>query len=1100
MTGQTQIKKFKSTRWAGQTLALMLLVLLYGVVALGHAYLAPLTTGPDELAHYEYVRFIAEHGQLPQNYQEREQASYKSDQPPLYHLLIAIPVSLVDPTGPPFLKRVYDHPRRQLIERTRHSWGLYNTEDELRPYRAEVLRWQIGRWVAILFGAATVVVTFFMARELFTILLPPLKERKGIVPALGAAAIVAFVPRFVLTGSMLNYETMVAFWTALYLWLLLRLALAANGRPAWWRLGLLGLLMGLAITTKLSAIILPVETLVAFWLIERYALRPMHPATGQTWRGWWRKVLPAFVVAGLVISFWFGFVVYQFNTVTKDGWWAGLLRPLIAADASDATTNRLLSALTGGQAGFTAAIENLDSGPPWEWLLTFYRTFWMVGIEGHFPLGWLGLTVVLLLSLLAGYGLLQVWRKDARRWPVADRGGSNRDDGDGQSRLILSLLLLHLIAPVILPLLRYAATTSLADTAQGRHVLFMAAPAFAVLLMWGLLETRGWGTGDKDQGPGVRSRVLGFTQHGLRHTSFLVLFPGLWLLCWSLVQLWTMTWAYLPLLPVRTVPEAKAQAVYQLNQPLNDYVTLLGYNRYLDEANQMLRLDLIWQATTVSPFDYLTEVSLLDSQGEAQTQWLGHPASGRYPTRAWDEGDIVRDTVWLSLAGLESGDYQVQLDLRATSITASPESQAQFSMFNFQIPDNGFQESNQDDVPLPDFQVWQAGEPVTMPAMFRYRETVLVTLSPALADRQPVVQIIGPDASQIFAPIREFNHTVLFMVGPDWPTGDYRMQVTLKDGTSMISAPLLQLLDRWERQFDRPPIQHSIEANFANQVKLLGYDLGTNRAEPGGGIPITLYWQGLDWLGYDYTIFTKLLAADQTVHGGRDRLPQEGYRTIYWAPGEIVTDSFGVPVDVAAPVGVYYLNVGLYQEIDGQAISLPLVQEGQPVDASSVNIGPLKIGKAPPHLTLETASPQYPLHQPFGDASNLTLLGYDLADETGQPISNHTLPMGNLQLTLYWRSEAPLPVDYTTFVHLRDVTGQTVAQKDQPPLNGAYPTSLWDPGEIVADEIVIPLPGQLPAGEYRLIVGMYDFNTGQRLTVPGNPENSVLLSELEVKR
>ena len=86
----------------GQYLGLVSLLILYMLVALAHASLAPLTTGPDELAHYEYVRFIVEHGRLPLNTEERGQASYKSDQPPLYHLLAAVPASLVDPTGPPF--------------------------------------------------------------------------------------------------------------------------------------------------------------------------------------------------------------------------------------------------------------------------------------------------------------------------------------------------------------------------------------------------------------------------------------------------------------------------------------------------------------------------------------------------------------------------------------------------------------------------------------------------------------------------------------------------------------------------------------------------------------------------------------------------------------------------------------------------------------------------------------------------------------------------------------------------------------------------------------------------------------------------------------
>jgi hypothetical protein len=290
-----------------------------------------------------------------------------------------------------------------------------------------------------------------------------------------------------------------------------------------------------------------------------------------------------------------------------------------------------------------------------------------------------------------------------------------------------------------------------------------------------------------------------------------------------------------------------------------------------------------------------------------------------------------------------------------------------------------------------------------------------------------------------------------------------------------------------------------VEANFADQAKLLGYDLDANRAERGGGIPITLYWQALDWLGDDYTIFTKLLAADQSVHGGRDRLPREGYRTLYWAPGEIVIDPFGVPINNDTPDGVYYLNIGLYKVVNQQAHSLPLVQDGQSIDVSSINIGPIKVGQAPPGITLDRAEPQITLNQPFGDTPNLTLIGYDLTDQNNQPIldpQSSILDSHALTLTLYWRCEAVLPLDYTTFVHVRNNAGEIVAQKDQLPLNGAYPTSLWDPGEIIADEIIIPLPPDL-SGSYALTVGLYDLKTGIRLPTPGRSENSLTLSHLE---
>ncbi len=567
-----------------------------------------------------------------------------------------------------------------------------------------------------------------------------------------------------------------------------------------------------------------------------------------------------------------------------------------------------------------------------------------------------------------------------------------------------------------------------------------------------------------------------------------------------------MTWAYHPPLPVSTRPEASAQAGQPVNHAFNQFVTLVGYNSQLDPLEHLLRLDLIWQADAVSPVDYLTEVTLRDAAGEVKAQWLGHPANGRYPTRAWDKGDIVRDMVWLPVAGLKPGAYQLSLNLRPTSRTYPPEAAASplalttvnlsnpgLRVFNGNLPFTGLAQTGGG------YSVWQNGQALTGPQPFGYRETVLVTLSPLLPDQQRTVRMVGPDPAHPFEPTLEVNNTALFSVGPDWPSGDYHLQVTMTSPAESEpqlanSGVVLRVNDLWQRNFTEPALSHRVEANFADQVKLLGYDLGANRAEPGGGFPLTLYWQGLDWLGNDYTIFTKLIKADdQSVHGGRDRLPREGYHTLYWSPSEIVTDPFGLPVDPDAPDGIYFINVGWYKEVNQQAVSLPLMHEGNPNEATSVTLGPVKIGRTPPDLTTPAADPQITLNQPFGDPLALTLLGYDL-----DPSSVSGQPSNELNLRLYWQSEAVLPTDYTTFVHLRNAAGETVAQKDQPPLNGAYPTSLWEPGEIISDSLTIPLPPDLPAGDYQLVVGLYDFQTGQRLTVPGNPANEVNLTDVAI--
>jgi hypothetical protein len=63
-----------------------------------------------------------------------------------------------------------------------------------------------------------------------------------------------------------------------------------------------------------------------------------------------------------------------------------------------------------------------------------------------------------------------------------------------------------------------------------------------------------------------------------------------------------------------------------------------------------------------------------------------------------------------------------------------------------------------------------------------------------------------------------------------------------------------------------------------------------------------------------------------------------------------------------------------------------------------------------------------------------------------------------------------------------------VAQHDRAPEGGFYPTSQWDVGESVADIYPLALPETLAPGAYRLVVGLYDPATGQRLLTMGGED------------
>lgn len=119
-----------------------------------------------------------------------------------------------------------------------------------------------------------------------------------------------------------------------------------------------------------------------------------------------------------------------------------------------------------------------------------------------------------------------------------------------------------------------------------------------------------------------------------------------------------------------------------------------------------------------------------------------------------------------------------------------------------------------------------------------------------------------------------------------------------------------------------------------------------------------------------------------------------------------------------------------------------------------------------------------PYEQPvgvrFGDA--IVLHGVSIEYE-----QNH------LTVTPSWGALASPERDYVVFVQVIDVRRERVAGVDVPPSGvGGIPTSAWLPGQQVAVPLPLSLPPDLPAGEYDVILGLYDADSGERLPVSGD--------------
>jgi len=104
-----------------------------------------------------------------------------------------------------------------------------------------------------------------------------------------------------------------------------------------------------------------------------------------------------------------------------------------------------------------------------------------------------------------------------------------------------------------------------------------------------------------------------------------------------------------------------------------------------------------------------------------------------------------------------------------------------------------------------------------------------------------------------------------------------------------------------------------LEANFGNQVMLVGYTLDRRVVRPAETIHLTLYWRALASLEVDYNVFAHVLGVENQVWANSDGWPGGGSApTSQWVQGQIVEDVRDLTVGLTTPPGFYDIEVGIY--------------------------------------------------------------------------------------------------------------------------------------------------------------------------------------------
>jgi hypothetical protein len=112
----------------------------------------------------------------------------------------------------------------------------------------------------------------------------------------------------------------------------------------------------------------------------------------------------------------------------------------------------------------------------------------------------------------------------------------------------------------------------------------------------------------------------------------------------------------------------------------------------------------------------------------------------------------------------------------------------------------------------------------------------------------------------------------------------------------------------------RPDPAHPMQVEFEEPLRFLGHTLDSQNAKPGDRLSLTLYWQSLQPLDTDYTIFVHLRDLGNITRLVADHRPYDGVvPTTHWTVGAVVKDVVWLDLPADLSSGEYRLLVGMYR-------------------------------------------------------------------------------------------------------------------------------------------------------------------------------------------
>jgi hypothetical protein len=254
----------------------------------------------------------------------------------------------------------------------------------------------------------------------------------------------------------------------------------------------------------------------------------------------------------------------------------------------------------------------------------------------------------------------------------------------------------------------------------------------------------------------------------------------------------------------------------------------------------------------------------------------------------------------------------------------------------------------------------------------------------------------------------------------------------------------------------RPVIgqDYALHHKLGERIGLIAIALSQEEISPDAHLEIDVAWGNTLAPETNFQVELSLIDERGNV-GQRERFTvSPDWPPAEWPANAIARDRYTFQIDP-------FLTGGKHE------IVAQLVVDDEPA-GESVTVG--EVTMLAPRRSFDAPPMEHHVQVDFGRA--LQLLGYDQRVEEG-----------TIRVTLHWRALERMDVAYKFFVHLYDAeSGELFAQADVMPHNWTYPTTWWEKGEIVSDEITLSVP-ELVTGRYRLAVGVYHPDTNERLAI-----------------